>query len=149
VVVGALDTIYTRLGMEAEPDKPAAFDLRTAFGEAAATVSTNLGEVAHSLLDPLGMNIGDISSSQIAAKEQGINHDTFGAMASRFDGKIGAFAYLLFILLYFPCVATIGAISREAGFGWAMFVGAWTTGVAYTVATTFYQAATLSALAPG
>ena len=63
-------------------------------------------------------------------------------MVSRFDGKIGAFAYLLFILLYFPCVATIGAISREAGFAWAMFVGAWTTGVAYTVATTFYQAAT-------
>jgi ferrous iron transport protein B len=63
-------------------------------------------------------------------------------MASRFDGKIGAFAYLLFILLYFPCVATIGAISREAGFAWAMFVGAWTTGVAYTVSTVFYQSAT-------
>jgi Fe2+ transport system protein B len=38
---------------------------------------------------------------------------TFGAMAERFDGQAGAFAYLLFVLLYFPCVATIGAIVRE------------------------------------
>ena len=75
-------------------------------------------------------------------RDRGVSSGVFGAMASRFDGQIGAFAYLLFILLYFPCVATIGAISREAGFGWAMFVGAWTTGVAHTVSTVFYQGAT-------
>ncbi len=142
VVVGALDSIYTQLGME-DGDQPAqAFDLVTSLGEAAATVPENLGDIANSLLDPLGINVGDISSSQVAAEEQGVNSGIFGAMVSRFDGQVGAFAYLLFILLYFPCVATIGAISREAGFGWAMFVGAWTTGVAYTVATVFYQTAT-------
>jgi ferrous iron transport protein B len=63
-------------------------------------------------------------------------------MESRFDGQAGAFAFLLFILLYFPCVAVIGAIVREAGGYWAMFVAAWTTGVAYTSATLFYQVAT-------
>jgi len=35
-------------------------------------------------------------------------------MVSRFNGKIGAFAYLLFILLYFPCVAAFGAMIRKA-----------------------------------
>ncbi|MGD8207772.1 MAG: nucleoside recognition domain-containing protein, partial [Thiohalocapsa sp.] len=49
---------------------------------------------------------------------------------------------LLFVLLYFPCVATIAAIVRETGAAWAVFVAAWTTGIAYIVATFFYQAAT-------
>ncbi len=66
-------------------------------------------------------------------------------MAARFDGQAGAFAYLLFILLYFPCVATIGAIRREAGGAWAAFVAVWTTGIAYATATLFYQAARFSA----
>jgi hypothetical protein len=63
-------------------------------------------------------------------------------MSERFDGRAGAFAYLLFVLLYFPCVATIAAIVRETGAAWATFVAAWTTGIAYIVATFFYQAAT-------
>jgi ferrous iron transport protein B len=65
-------------------------------------------------------------------------------MQARFDGQVGAFAYLLFVLLYFPCVATIGAIRRETGTGWAVFVAAWTTGIAYLTATVYYQAATWS-----
>jgi Fe2+ transport system protein B len=47
-----------------------------------------------------------------AARSQEVSTETFGAMVSRFDGKIGAFAYLLFILLYFPCVAAFGAMMR-------------------------------------
>ena len=66
---------------------------------------------------------------------------TFGAMAARFDGAAGAFAYLLFILLYFPCVAAIAAVYRETTAGWTVFVAAWTTGLAYMLATLFYQAA--------
>ncbi len=96
------------------------------------------------ILDPLGLNLGDISDQQAAADAQEVNSGIFGAMASRFDGQAGVFAYLLFILLYFPCVATIGAISRETGGAWAGFVAAWTTGVAYTISTLFYQTATFS-----
>jgi len=62
-------------------------------------------------------------------------------MASRFDGRAGAFAYLLFILLYFPCAATIAVIAREAGRPWAVFEAFWTTSVAYVSATLFYQIA--------
>jgi ferrous iron transport protein B len=43
-----------------------------------------------------------------------------------------------------PCVAAIAAVYREAGPGWAIFVGLWTTGLAYLAATGFYQAATWS-----
>jgi ferrous iron transport protein B len=62
-------------------------------------------------------------------------------MEARFDGRAGAFAYLLFVLLYFPCVATVAAIVRETGAAWAAFVAAWTTGIAFMTATFFYQAA--------
>ena len=144
VVVGTLDSIYTQLGRDENAAVADDFELGKALKAAAATIPANLSVLADSLLDPLGIGIDDGISAEQAATAQGVNSGTFGAMASRFDGKIGAFAYLLFILLYFPCVATIGAISREAGFSWAMFVGAWTTGIAYTVSIVFYQSATWS-----
>ena len=59
-----------------------------------------------------------------------------------FAAQAGAFAYLLFILLYSPCVATIGAIRREAGPRWAAFVVAWSTSIAFISASLFYQIAT-------
>ena len=64
------------------------------------------------------------------------------AMYQQFDGKIGAFAYLLFVLLYFPCVSTMAVMLRELHRGWAVFSAFWSTAVAYAVAVIFYQAAT-------
>ena len=56
-------------------------------------------------------------------------------------GAAGAFAYLLFILLYFPCTAALAAVYRESTMGWTLFVATWTTGIAYIVATVYFQAA--------
>ncbi|TCT22089.1 Fe(2+) transporter permease subunit FeoB [Thiobaca trueperi] len=142
VIVGTLDSLYGRLAEDAAPPAtPEPFDLWRDLGEAGASVGTNLAALGERLLDPLGLEVGDLSDLDTAAEEQGVRQGTFGAMAARFDGQAGAFAYLLFVLLYFPCVATIGAIVREAGSAWAMFVGAWTTGIAFLTATIFYQAA--------
>ncbi len=58
-----------------------------------------------------------------------------------FDGKTGAFAYLLFVLLYMPCLSAMGAIAKEFGLRWAGFVMVWTTGQAYLLSTLFYQSA--------
>jgi ferrous iron transport protein B len=143
-VVGTLDALYTSLAeAEADGDTDAgAWSLWDALREAAATVPENLSGVGDLLLDPLGLDVGELGDIEAAAAQQEVDSGIFGAMASRFDGQVGAFAYLLFILLYFPCVATIGAIVREAGGAWAAFVAAWTTGVAYGTATLFYQVAT-------
>ncbi len=143
VVVGTLDSLYTQLargGQEAETNDTA-FQLWPALQAAAATIPENLATIRDRLLDPLSMDVGNISSTEAAAQAQEVSDGIFGAMASRFDGQAGAFAYLLFILLYFPCVATMGAITRETGGAWAMFVGVWTTGVAFTTSTIFYQTA--------
>ena len=146
VVVGTLDSLYTQIAAEerGESDTGEAFDLLAALSDASATIPENLGAVADRLLDPLGLDVGDVSSIEIAAREQEVSAGIFGAMAARFDGQAGAFAYLLFILLYFPCVATIGAIAREAGGAWAAFVAVWTTTMAYSTATMFYQVATFA-----
>ncbi|RKZ91766.1 MAG: ferrous iron transporter B, partial [Candidatus Parabeggiatoa sp. nov. 1] len=120
------------------------FNLWGGIVAAFATIPANLAEVSDSLLDPLGLNIGEVSDTAAAAEEQDVSTGTFGAMVARFDGKVGAFAYLLFILLYFPCAAAIAAMYRETTMGWTLFVAAWTTGLAYLFATIFYQLATFA-----
>jgi ferrous iron transport protein B len=143
VIVGTLDSLYTRLAVEAVPAvETPHFSLIAALDAAAATVPANLADALGNLTDPLGVRVGDLSDLEAAAEAQAVHAGTFGAMEARFDGRAGAFAYLLFVLLYFPCVATIGAIVREAGAPWAAFVAAWTTGIAFATATLFYQGAT-------
>ena len=51
-----------------------------------------------------------------------------------------AFAYLLFVLIYFPCIATIAAIKGETGqWKWALFAAGYTTLLAWVVSALFYQ----------
>ena len=95
--------------------------------------------------DPLGVNIGDVTSLEVAAQEQGVEESTFTVMQAAFAGKIGAFSYLLFILLYTPCAAAMGAIKNEVGSRWAGFAALWSFALAYLSATFVYQIATISA----
>ncbi|NKN34491.1 Fe(2+) transporter permease subunit FeoB [Marichromatium bheemlicum] len=142
-VVGTLDATYSALGAdpEASDEEAAPYDLGAGLTEALATIPAALGDALGTWSDPLGVGIGEVSDPELAAAEQEVTSATFGAMHERFDGAAGAFAYLLFILLYFPCVAAIGAIARETSGGWALFAAFWTTGLGYVSATIFYQAA--------
>ena len=55
-----------------------------------------------------------------------------------------AFSYLLFVLIYFPCIATIAAIKSETGsWKWAMFAALYTTLLAWIVSAVFYQTGSL------
>ncbi|QIZ69216.1 Fe(2+) transporter permease subunit FeoB [Oxynema aestuarii] len=144
-IVGSLDSLYGQLAREdipPEPDTP--FEFWGSIRDAFASIPANLANLGNQLLDPLGVGVGDLENTEIAAESQGVASQTFGQMVNRFDGKIGAFAYLLFVLLYFPCLAATAAIYRETGTRWTVFAGVWTTGLAYWVATVFYQAATFA-----
>ena len=150
-VVGTLDAAYKAL---AESDAAAAgeapkaeeaFDLSAKLAEAFATIPTNLGDAMGKWADPAGLAVGDISDLDAAAEAQQVSSATFGAMTARFDGAAGAFAYLLFILLYFPCTAAIAAVYQESGARWTIFVAGWTTGLAYGTSVIYYQAATYAA----
>lgn len=128
-VVGTLDALYSQ--MANQPKEEQAFDLTQALLNACQTVPDNLKAVADNVLDPLGLGVVN--------EEQAVSNATFAAMQNSFDGKAGAFAYLLFILLYAPCVAATAAIYRETNRFWTVFIVCWTTGVAYMTATLFYQ----------
>ena len=54
------------------------------------------------------------------------------------------FCYMLFVLLYFPCVATIAAIREESGrWRWALFTVVYTTLLAWIVTFVVYQVGSL------
>jgi len=147
-MVGSLDAIYGQIASEeavtTEEVEEEAFDFWGNIGEAFASIPANLAEIPGALLDPFGLNVGEVQDTETAAEEQEVALGTFGQMVQRFDGKVGAFAYLLFVLLYFPCVSATAAVYRETNWRWTLFAALWTTGLAYWVATMFYQVATFS-----
>jgi ferrous iron transport protein B len=60
---------------------------------------------------------------------------------------LSAFCFLLFVLLYFPCIATIAAIKGETGsWKWATFTAVYTTALAWVVSAAVYQIGTLLGL---
>jgi ferrous iron transport protein B len=57
---------------------------------------------------------------------------------------LAAYCYLLFVLLYFPCIATIVAIKNETGsWRWAVTSAVYTTAVAWLVSAMVYQVGSL------
>jgi ferrous iron transport protein B len=147
-VVGTLNALYGALA-EAERDSGAAEDAKPAFDPIAGikaaleTIPANLAGLADALTDPLGIAITAAPSLEVAAAEQDVDLGTYAAMAARFDGTHGAFAYLLAVLLYMPCVSAVAAIWRETGPRWAVFSVLWTSALAYGSAVLAYQTATL------
>jgi ferrous iron transport protein B len=148
VMVGTMDSLYTSLAKtsaaaEDKPEEP--FNLGGEIGKAFASIPAKLGELSNQLLDPIGLSVlNDTGDLQTAAKAQAVNYTTFGQMASRFGSSTAAIAFLLFVLLYFPCVSATAAVYRETNLGWTVFIGCWTTGLAYWVATFCYQLMTFS-----
>ncbi len=131
VVVGTLDAIYTSLDKKDNKNQQPE-SIKQGLINAVVSIKVNAIGLKDLILDPLGF-------ATIKAKDQGVNDSLFGIIRDRFADKYAAFAYLLFILLYFPCVAATAAIAREAGIKWAIFSGTWSTGLAYFIATNFYQ----------
>ncbi|MCW6034929.1 Fe(2+) transporter permease subunit FeoB [Spirulina subsalsa FACHB-351] len=146
VMVGTMDSLYTQLAQEAGAGEPEeAFDFWGEIGEAFASIPENLADLADQVLDPVGMSImRDTGDLETAAETQEVHYTTFGQMSQRFGSTTAAIAFLLFVLLYFPCVAATAAVYRETNLGWTIFVAAWTTGLGYWVAVFYYQSMTLT-----
>ncbi|WP_293355681.1 MULTISPECIES: Fe(2+) transporter permease subunit FeoB [unclassified Microcoleus] len=147
VMVGTLDSLYTQLADEqkaasGEPEKKEEFSFWGNIGKAFFTIPENLTKLPGQLFDPLGLSSTNITDKQAAADAQGISGSTYGQMSKRFGSNSAAFAYLLFVLLYFPCVSATAALYRETNLGWTVFACTWTTGLAYFTAVEYYQIAT-------
>ncbi len=142
VVVGTQDALYTSMASDdrlVDGALPTTWEL---IGEGLATIPANLSELGSMVTDPLGISVGDLSDQETSAQEQDVQLSTFTLMNQLFGSAIAAFAYMLFVLLYMPCVATLGAIYKEAGGFWAFFSAAWNTLIAYVAAVLCYQLGT-------
>ncbi|WP_305910182.1 Fe(2+) transporter permease subunit FeoB [Methylomarinum sp. Ch1-1] len=126
VVISTLKTIYAETDARKAVDGAQAFDL-------GASVIAAFNTIPQGLKKMFGL----------AGMQQTSGPSPFTAALHRhFHGQIGAFAYLLFVLLYFPCIATTAAAYKESGRGWALFMVVWASALAYLSATLFYQLAT-------
>lgn len=135
-VVGTLNNLYSNQAGEDEVE----LTLLEKLNEAVATIPENLMGI--DIADPLGINVGEVTDLAVAAEEQGVDLTIYNNIKQAFVTKEAAFAYLLFILLYAPCAAAMGAIVREVGTNWARFIAIWSTAIAYIVSVAYYQIAT-------
>lgn len=133
VVIGSLNSLYSQLGHLGQLHA-ATFDFWGSLAEAFRSIPQNLSAVAEAITNPILASAPDSELSQ----------SVYGMMAARFDGKAGAFAYLLFILLYIPCVSTMAVIRQEANQRLMWFSVLWSFVVAYAAAVIFYQLATIN-----
>lgn len=134
VVVGTLNTLYTQVGHLGQL-AAANFDFMASMSVALWSIPTNLAHLGGALLNPV------LAAS---ATDGNISQSVYGMMVKRFDGQAGAYAYLLFILLYIPCVSTMAAIRQEASRQLMWFSVAWSFLLAYAAAVIFYQVARFS-----
>ncbi|QMT58982.1 Fe(2+) transporter permease subunit FeoB [Legionella sp. PC997] len=130
VVVGTLNSLYAQMGHVTEI-AAAHFDFWDGIKTAFWTIPQNLAQLGSALVNPILASAADNPVSQ----------SVYGIMAERFDGKIGAYAYLLFVLLYIPCVSTMAVIRQEANKKYMWISVIWSFVVAYGTAVSFYQIA--------
>lgn len=77
----------------------------------------------------------DGSNESLQSKLQASVHTSGDKADQPVFNRVTAFAYLMFILLYFPCVAVVAAVRKESGkWKWALFMVSYTTAAAWVVA---------------
>ena len=107
----------------------------------------SIGQFVSPALAPLGMDwkMSVCLLTGLPAKEAIVS-----TLAILYGGDISAagftpltaFSFMLFVLLYFPCVATIATLRREAGRGWAWFTVFHSLALAWLVSFIVYQVGT-------
>ena len=130
-----------------------------------------MGKAIEPVFSPQGFNwkldvslIAGVGAKEIVASTIGVlysgddsfaDDDTFSEDNEKYhqmhqlmtaDGitPLVAYCYLLFVLLYFPCIATIVAIKNEtASWRWALVAACYTTALAWIVSALVYQIASL------
>ena len=108
----------------------------------------SIGQFVSPLLEPLGFDwkMSVCLLTGLPAKEAIVS-----TLAILYGGDISAagftpltaFSFMLFVLLYFPCVATIATLRREAGRGWAWFTVFHSLFLAWFISFIVYQIGSL------
>ncbi len=143
-IVGTVNSLYA--SMETNTPEPATtaqeegigLDAGAAITEAFTSVGEGLVGIMSSF-DLLGISLVT-QDSAVIGEEIGADATVYKHIAAQFT-VFSAFAYLLFVLMYFPCLAVIGAARQEMGGYYAGVMAVYSTVLAWSVATLFYQIA--------
>lgn len=151
-VIGTLNALYSQMGQAPDAEggeEPKEFNAMDGIKEAFATIPANLEGLVDTLSDPLGLSatLAD-GDAKTVAEEQGVDDTSLSQIQIAFGTTGAVIAFLIFILLYTPCAAALGAVYREAGAKWTAMVAIWSFVVAYVCATAYYQL-TMLETAPG
>jgi ferrous iron transport protein B len=122
-VVGTLNSLYGQMEEGEQPEKP---EFNPGQGIKEALVSIGTGLRAAFFIPETGEEERDTGA--------------FRMLRRRFSAS-GAFAYMLFVLLYLPCVASLGTILKETGTNWLLLTILYFTGIAWGFSVLFYQLA--------
>ena len=146
-IVGTLNSLYAAGGETAQAERGGAggqgdagaapFALLPALAESVATIPEAFGSILGTLLDPLGISIVQEEEESLAV-EIAAGSGIFGRLRENFTAP-GAYAYLLFVLVYFPCMAALGTAIKEMGLFFGSLLAVYTTLLAWIVATSYFQ----------
>lgn len=127
-----------RIGKAIEPVfRPQGFDWKLDVGLLAGVGAK---EIVASTMGVLYSNDSSVAESDNADNDTAKYTRLRRQMLSDGITPLTAYSYLLFVLLYFPCVATIAAIKNESGsWKWALFGALYTTALAWIVSAAVYQ----------
>lgn len=136
VVVGTLNTLYTAEDIHNEEFDAASFNLLDELGAAA-------DETWEGLKNTFSLSV--LANPIEASKGDGeMSSGPMGVMSTKFGSEAAAYSYLIFVLLYIPCISVMGAIARESSRGWMTFSVLWGLNIAYSLSTLYYQSVTFS-----
>ncbi len=127
-----------RIGKAIEPVfRPQGFDWKLDVGLLAGVGAK---EIVASTMGVLYSNDSSVAESNDTDNDTAKYTRLRRQMLSDGITPLAAYSYLLFVLLYFPCVATIAAIKNESGsWKWALFGALYTTALAWIVSAAIYQ----------
>jgi ferrous iron transport protein B len=139
VVLGTLGTLYSAEDPLYEPLENTQFRLLPEVREA-------LQQTGQRLLTLFKLDgfVNLSGAEEESSSDQEMTPLSRSILASKFATPAAAYSYLIFVLLYIPCVSTLGAIGRESGCQWMWFSLFWGVNVAYSLATLYYQIVTFS-----
>jgi ferrous iron transport protein B len=127
-----------RIGKFIEPAiRPLGFDWKMGVSLLSGVAAK---EIVVSTLGVLYQTDPDSDSGGLALKLRNETHQSGKLTGQVVFTKVTALAFLIFILVYFPCVAVISAIKNESGsWKWALFTIIFTTSLAWVLAFLVYQ----------
>jgi len=142
-VVGTLNALYSQMDMAVidNGETENGFDFLGSMKGSLRTIPENLASLGPALIDPLGVRLGkEIVDEETVARELEVESSVFYSMRKRFTGGMAqAYSYMLFVLIYIPCLVAVAAMAREIGAGFTIFSVVYLTVLGWIVSTLFYQ----------